>query len=103
MTIEQKPELNRYIDSTIPLTWAYRKRLFKILLPALVFMWVMAGEKVCLQMIVSNHYKPSSFPEALAALCGGLIVLTVFILGMLELGIRLQHRANENFRSGKRA
>src|ERR1700722_16913316 len=93
MTIEQKPELNRYIDSTIPLTWGYRKRLFKILLPVLVFLWVMAGEKIWLQMVLSDHYKPAPLPNELAALCVGLTVLTVFIAGMLELQIRLQHRA----------
>ena len=34
MTLEQKPELNRFVDPSIPLTWGYRWVQLKFILPA---------------------------------------------------------------------
>ncbi len=94
MTIEQKPELNRYVDPSIPLTWRYRWRQLKLLLPIWIFAWVCLLETGIFQAWAANRL---SFGLVLADLGGG-IALLLFLFGILEVGIRLRQRSKRVLR-----
>ena len=93
MTIEQKPELNRYIDPTIPLTWVYRKRAIMVMLPVVIFLWVTAFERVLLMVLTSNPLKQDTMWGAFGGLVAGLLFITALIFGGMEWATRLQHHA----------
>ena len=43
---EQPAEFNRYVDDSIPLTWSYRWRSLKQLIPAVALLYVMLAESL---------------------------------------------------------
>jgi hypothetical protein len=89
MTIEQKSELNRFVDQSIPLTWGYRWRQLKMLLPILVFTCVYLLEMGIGRAWLTNKL---SF-DFILTLFGGCLVLFLFIFGMLEIQNRTGQRS----------
>src|ERR1700690_624461 len=89
MTIEQKPELNRFVDPSIPLTWNYRWRQLKMILPLLVFWGVCFLEMGIWRAWLADKL---SF-DFILTLFGGCLFLFLFIFGMLEIQIRIGQRS----------
>lgn len=89
MTIEQKPELNRYVDPFIPLTWQARWRFFKFLLPPLCFSLACLIEMGLLKAWLADRLN-WEFAATLTTCC---LVLPLFLLGMQEIQLRLRHRS----------
>lgn len=89
MTIEQKPELNRFVDPSIPLTWAWRWRQFKFALPVLAFIWACLIEMGLFTAWLTNRLT-LEFVMTLAAIC---LVIPVFIMGLAEIQIRIRQRS----------
>jgi hypothetical protein len=89
MTLEQGPELNRLVDSSIALGWQYRWGQMKLLLPVLFFPWLLVVETVLLKAWLLNklHW------DILAMLGGfGAGIFLVF-LAALEIQIRIRQRS----------
>ena len=80
MTIEQKAELNRFVDSSIPVTWAKRWCAFKLALPV----WAFAC--VCMmEMSVISTSKVGQFSwESGLVMAAGSIFMFAFFWGMIE-------------------
>ena len=89
MTIEQRPELNRYVDPSIPLTWVYRWRQFKIILPVWVFICVVMIESALYRAWLSNKLNP----DVCLAVAGGCLFIPSILFGGIELQIRIRQRS----------
>jgi hypothetical protein len=89
MTIEQKPELNRLVDSSFPITWPKRWRAFKLTLPIWVFMWVCTIEMGVLNAWLTN--RPTA--DLISSLTGGLLGGFVALWGVFELALWFEGRS----------
>jgi hypothetical protein len=89
MTIEQKPELNRLVDSSIPLTWAWRWRQIKRTLPIWFFIWACLLEMGLFKAWLSDRLT-LDFIVMLLTMC---LFFPLFVLGMAEIQVRIQHRS----------
>jgi len=74
MTIEQKPELNRFADASFPVTWPKRWRAFKLTLPVWVFMWVCTIEMGVLNAWLTNRPTADLISSLTSGLLGGFVV-----------------------------
>lgn len=80
MVIEQKPELNRFIDPSIPVTWAKRRRAFKIALPVWIFACVCMLEMGLLLTSTSGQF---SWDKSIT-MAASSVVMFVFFWVMIE-------------------
>lgn len=89
MTIEQKPELNRFVDPSITLGWQYRWGQMKLLLPVLFFSWLLLVETALLKAWLVNklHW------DILAMLVGSGAAILLFVCAALEIQIRIRQRS----------
>ena len=89
MTIEQKPELNRFVDPSIPLTWKYRWVQLKFMLP--VWLLVLA---FFVEIWVFGTWLAGKFllQPSLATL-GGLLAMILFVAGIMGIQIRARQRS----------
>jgi hypothetical protein len=94
VTIEQKPELNRFVDPSIPLTWRYRWEQYRRLLPLILFCSVCLLDQALLHAWLADQMFLGVFVKI--AVCGLAISLVLF-LG-LEFGIRSRHRSKRVIR-----
>ena len=89
MTIEQRPELNRYVDPSIPLTWQWRRQQLKILLPLWIFMCVFLLEQALYKAWLANRLN-SDVLETVSAVC--FFILLIIFAGV-EIDGRVRHRS----------
>jgi len=89
MTVEQKPELNRFVDPSIVLGWQYRWGQMKLLLPVLFFSWLLVVEIALIKAWLVNklHW------EILAILVGLGAGIFLVNLAALETRIRIRQRS----------
>src|SRR5712671_4898808 len=88
MQFEQPAELNRYVDPTIPLTWAVRWRLTKPSLPMLICCLVLLVEQVAFRLWLNDRSLTSEFPLLLT--CA--LFPIFFIPLVVEAQVRLAHQ-----------
>lgn len=94
MQIEQPAELNRYVDSSIPLTWAIRWEALKVVLPLLMCCSVILIEGVIFRLWLNDQSLISELPR----LCiGGLAPIAVVMVA-LEVQVRVSHRAKRTIK-----
>jgi hypothetical protein len=84
MTIEQKSELNRFVDPSIPLTWQWRWRQFKFVLPIWCFIWACYLE----MGITAAWLRDKINSEFIADLVGGLFIFTAVMWALIEILVR---------------
>ena len=96
MTIEQKPELNRFVDYSIPLTWAKRWRGFKTTLPIWVFIFLCITEMAVLGAWFADRLSW----DVIAPVAGSLPVFFVMFWGMIELQVWFYARSKRILRVG---
>jgi hypothetical protein len=89
MTIEQKPELNRFVDVSIPITWAWRWRQFKITLPIWCFIWACFFE----MGIIAAWMNDKLTWGLISKLFGGLLAFTGIMWALIEIFVRLRQRS----------
>ena len=89
MTIEQKSEFNRFVDASIPITWAWRRRQFKIILPIWCFIWVCYLE----MGIIAAWLNDKLTWDFISKLLGGLLAFTGTMWTLIEILVRLRHRS----------
>jgi hypothetical protein len=94
MTVEQKPELNRFVDPSIPLTWGYRWRQLKMTLPIWIFSWLCFLETALLKAWLADKLSP----DFALTLLGAFLFLLFFIFGIVEVAIRIQQRSKRVMR-----
>jgi hypothetical protein len=83
MQFEQPAELNRYVDSTIPLTWSFRWKQYKLFLPVMVFCSAVMVDQLVFRLWLNDRSLISELPLiCLAAL---------FPAALFPLMIELQH------------
>jgi hypothetical protein len=80
MTIEQRPELNRFVDSSIPVTWAKRWRAFKLAFPIWMFACVSVVE---MGIFVTTSTGQFSW-DKIMAMAVGPVVMFPFFWGLFE-------------------
>jgi hypothetical protein len=89
MTIEQKPELNRFVDPSIPLTWGYRWVQLKFMLPA----WLLVLA-FFVEIGAFGTWRAGKFLlQPILASLGGWLAMILFVAGMMEIQIRARHRS----------
>src|SRR6266404_3598506 len=88
MQFEQPAGLNRYVDPSIPLTWAVRWRLAKPTLPILIFCSVLVVEQAAFRLWLNDRSLASELPLLFA--CA--LFPIVFIPFVAEAQVRLAHR-----------
>ena len=89
MTIEQKAELNRFVDRSIPLTWKWRWRQIKTTLPIWLFILAWLVEVWLFRAWLSNDWHWDS-P---LVVFGGWLAIILFVLGVAESQVRIEHRS----------
>jgi hypothetical protein len=89
MQFEQTAELNRYVDPTIPLTWAVRWRSLKAVLPMLICCSALLVEQVAFRLWLNDRSLLSELP--LLVVCSLLPV--VLIITAFEVLTRVSHRS----------
>jgi hypothetical protein len=89
MTIEQKPKLNRFVDPSIPITWAWRWRQFKFVLPIWCFIWVCYLE----MGIIAAWMNDKLTWDFISKLFGGLLAFTGIMWTLIEFLVRLRQRS----------
>ncbi len=94
MTVEQKPEFNRFVDSSIPLSWAWRRRQFKIVLPIWCFIWACYFE----MGVTAAWLRDKLNLEFIADLMGGLFIFTAAMWPLIEIQVRWRHRSKRILR-----
>src|ERR1017187_4063584 len=90
MTIEQKSELNRFVDPSIIEPLQFRWRWLKLFLPIWLYGLAFFFELGLFMSWLAN--KP--LLESLAISLGPLLAIFLFLTILKEIGIRLGHRAN---------
>jgi hypothetical protein len=94
MTVEQKPEFNRFVDSSIPITWAWRWRQFKFVLPIWCFIWV-----CYLEMGITGAWLHDRLTwNLIAGLFGGLLAFTGIMWMLIEILVRLRQRSKRSLK-----
>jgi hypothetical protein len=83
--IEQPAELNRFVDRSIPLTWAYRWEQLRIVLPILIFCVVLLGGQGLLVIWSEDAW------ERLPVVAIAMVGLIPFFMIMIEFLIRIRH------------
>lgn len=94
MRFEQPAELNRFVDSTIPLTWAVRWRSLKLVLPMLLCCSALLAEQVAFRLWLNDRNLLSELP--LLVVCSLLPV--VLIVAAFEALTRVAHRSKRTIK-----
>ena len=94
MTIEQKPELNRFVDTSAPLTWAKRWHGFKITLPIWVFIFSCITEMSVIGAWFSGRL---SWDYVMSVTVSVPVFLAMF-WGLIELQVWFHHRSKRILR-----
>jgi hypothetical protein len=94
MTIEQRPELNRFVDSSTPLTWAKRWHAFKLTLP----IWVFALVCTCETAVLAGWLADKLTLDFVVTIVGSTTVSFLFIWGLIELQVFVEHRSKRVLR-----
>ena len=89
MTIEQPPELNRFVDPSIPLTWAYRWRQFQLMLPIWGFIWLCLIETG----VTKAWFADRLTWDFISILLGCCLFMVVMVFGLVEIQIRIRQRS----------
>jgi hypothetical protein len=89
MTIEQKPELNRFVDPSIPLTWNYRWRQIKPTLPIWIFILLPLLEIGLFRAWLADKLQW----DRLAVLVMAGPAMFIFVLAVAEVQTRIQQRS----------
>jgi len=89
MTVEQKPELNRFVDLSIPLTWEYRWIQLKLMLPV----WLLLLAILLEAWFFGTWLAGRSWLQPLLVGLGGWLAMVFFVAGMMEIQIRARHRS----------
>jgi hypothetical protein len=89
MQFEQPAELNRYVDPTVPLTWAVRWKAIKPVLPMLACCSVLLVEQVAFRLWLQDRSLLSELP--LLVVC--FLFPAPLIMVAFEAQVRLSHRA----------
>jgi hypothetical protein len=89
MTIEQKPELNRFVDPSIPLTWKWRWRVLKISLPVWFFILASLLEIWLFKAWLSNDWHW----DRLLIVLSTWLAMMFFILAISEFQARIGQRS----------
>ena len=87
MNFEQPAELNKCVDTTIPLTWAVRWHMLKPALPLLLSCSIVLLEMVLFRLWLWDESLISNVPRLLLAVS----FPTVLTLAVLEIDTRLEH------------
>lgn len=87
MTLEQRPELNRFVDPFLIAPWKYRWQRIKLLMPVWTICFLFLLELSVVAMWLSD--KPVL--EALAIAAGGSLAPFAFILALFEVCDRFGH------------
>jgi hypothetical protein len=94
MQFEQPAGLNKYIDPTIPLTWAVRWRSLKAILPMLLCCSALLVEQVAFRLWLNDRSLLSELP--LLVVCSLLPI--VLIIAAFEALTRVTHRSKRTIR-----
>jgi hypothetical protein len=94
MTIEQKPELNRFVDSSIPITWSWRWRQLKFVLPIWCFIWVCYIE----MGILTAWLRDKLNLEFAVNLISMLLIFTVVMWTLIEILVRFRRHSKRVLR-----
>jgi len=94
MEFEQAAELNRYVDATIPLTWAVRWRSLKPLLPMLLCSSALLVEQVAFRLWLNDRNLLSELP--LLLVCS--LVPLVLTIAAFEALARVAHRSKRTIK-----
>src|SRR5271166_6253795 len=89
MTIKENPDLNRFVDPSIPLTWAWRWRQIKMTLPIWVFIWVCFLEIWLFRAWLTDRLTL----DFILTMIGSLFFLILFIFEIIEVKIRIRQRS----------
>jgi hypothetical protein len=94
MQLEQAAALNRYVDPSIPLTWAFRWQALKAALPLLICTSLFLVEQVAFRLWLNDRSLRSEWPLiAVAAL-----VPTALIMLGFEAQVRITHRSKRKLK-----
>ena len=94
MQFDQPAELNRYVDATIPLTWAVRWRSLKASLPMLVCCSALLMEQLAFRLWLNDRGLLSAFP--LLVVCA--LFPVVLAMGGFEVLTRVEHRSKRTIK-----
>lgn len=94
MQFEQPAELNRYVDPTIPLTWTFRWRSLKAVLPMMLCCSALLVEQVAFRLWLNDRSLISELP--LLAVCS---LLPIVLIGVaFEVLTRVAHRSKRTIK-----
>jgi hypothetical protein len=93
---EQSPELNKYVDPTIPLTWAVRWNALNVGLPVLLISSLLMAEMLAYRLWLDDR----SLLSNLHVFLGVAAVPVAFLLVVLEVTMRLSHRSKRTLKLG---
>jgi len=99
MRIEQAAELNKHVDETIPLTWAVRLKMFRLVCPLLLLCSVQMMEIVLIRLWLSGR----SFTDLVWLLLAAGIFPFALVFIATELTLRLHHRTKRTLELEKDA
>jgi hypothetical protein len=86
MRIVQPSEFNKYVDDTIPLTWAIRWKTIKATLPSLAFSLVLL-----LEIVAYRSWLDELSPRSILFRLSSIPTLFIFIGVVMEISVRLGH------------
>jgi hypothetical protein len=89
VTIEQRSELNRFVDPSIPLTWEGRWRQIQMTLPLWVFSFVCFFEMVLFRGWLAENLSL----DFLLTCMGGFLFLLFICFGGIETQVRIRQRS----------
>ncbi len=94
MQFEQPAELNRFVDATIPLTWAVRWRSLRSVLPMLLCCSALLVEQVAFRLWLNDRSLLSELP--LLVVCSLVPVVLIFVA--YEALTRITHRSKRTIK-----
>jgi len=86
---EQPAKFNRYVDESIPLTWGYRWRTLKLVIPAIAFLYLTTAELLAFRLWQDDGLSPGELPFVLLAPFS----IVPLLLLLVEGAIRTNHRS----------
>lgn len=94
MQFDQPAELNKYVDPTIPLTWAVRWRALKASLPMLLCCSALLVEQVAFRLWLNDRNLLSELPMlVVCSLCPVIVIIAAF-----EVLTRFAHRSKRTIK-----
>ena len=99
MRIEQPAALNKHVDESIPLTWAIRLKMFRLVCPLLLLCSVQMMEIVLIRLWLSGR----NFSDHVWALLAAGVFPFALVFIAAELTLRLHHRTKRTLELEKDA